>query len=306
MHKPRVLLVYKKDAFQHYVLERRDPHLRRLLRLGQRDIRALRRSHATHQRAIEIVLSCLHAADVHVDSAARADLLGTERYDLIVCVGGDGTFLQAARSLPAGPILGVNSDPEHSEAVFSAATTQTFPRYLDRALSGKLPQLLLCRLALRLNGRQLAQMAVNDVLLAHDNPATMSRYRLAIGGRVETQKSSGLWIATAAGSGSAVLAAGGKRLPWISRKFQYRPRELYLGRLSRPQLLGGVLRDKSTLRVTWLMRQGHVFVDGPHVSIPLRFADRLEIGICADWPVRVLGLKPKRGSRFPGSRAANS
>jgi NAD+ kinase len=118
----------------------------------------------------------------------------------------------------------------------------------------------------------------------------MSRYRLRIGGREETQKSSGLWVSTAAGSSSAVLAAGGARLPWGARRFQYRPRELYRGRLSRCRLTGRILPAGASLRVTWLMRRGSAFIDGPHLRVPLQFADRLEIRLSTGDPLRVLGL----------------
>ena len=136
--------------------------------------------------------------------------------------------------------------------------------------------------------------AINDILIVHDDPATMSRYRLALGRQRELQKSSGLWVATAAGSSSAVLAAGGTRLPWGAAKYQYRPRELYRGRLSHPRLTGGVLAAGSRLRVTWLMRRGSAFVDGPHVQVPLRFADELEVYLSFDDPLRVLGLTTKQ------------
>jgi len=160
-----------------------------------------------------------------------------------------------------------------------------------QALDGRLPALRLYRLQVVLNGRPLPHRALNDVLVVHDDPATMSRYRLRIGAREEAQKSSGLWVSTAAGSSSAVLAAGGVRLPWEAPKFQYRPRELYHGRLSRSRLTGGVLLAHARVQVTWLMRRGSIFIDGPHVKIPLRFADRLEIRLPLIEPLRVLGLQ---------------
>ena len=39
------------------------------------------------------------------------------------------------------------------------------------------------------------------------------------------------------------------------------------------------------------MRRGSAFIDGPHVKIPLRFADRLEIRLSLGVPLRVLGLR---------------
>ncbi len=292
MRKPRVLVVYKKDAYQHYLQEQQDPHLLRLLRRRHPDVSDMQRAHTIHERAIEAVMHALRQLPVEVELAYRSTLKATKRYDMVVSVGGDGTFLQAARTIHRTPILGVNSDPARSEAVFCAATHRSFPRLMRQALAVRLPELKLFRLTVTLNGRRLAQQALNDVLIVHDDPATMSRYRLHIGRRGETQKSSGLWVSTAAGSSSAVMAAGGVRLPWSAKRFQYRPRELYRGRLSRYRLTGGVLPSSARVRLTWLMRRGSAFIDGPHVKIPLRFADELELRLALSHPLRVLGLRP--------------
>lgn len=291
--RPRVLVVYKKDAYQQYIQEQQDPHLLRLLAKRHPDVLDMQRAHTIHEESIEAVTHTLRQLGVEFDLAYRANLSVTRRYHLVVSVGGDGTFLQAARSVSKTPILGVNSDPARSEAVFCAATRQSFGRLCRQALHGTLPELWLYRLQLNLNGKRFTQRALNDVLVVHDDPATMSRYRVRIGAREELQKSSGLWISTAAGSSSAVLAAGGVRLPWEAKTFQYHPREPYRGRLSHSQLTGGVLSPAMRLRVTWLMRRGSACIDGPHVKIPLRFSDQLEIGLSAADPLRVLGLRQK-------------
>jgi NAD+ kinase len=283
----RVLVVYKRDAYQHYLQRRRDPHLIRLLRRRHPDVIEMRQAHAVHQAALAAVLRSLRRLGVAYEVTHRTNVRLRQAYDLVVSVGGDGTFLHAARMTGGIPLLGVNSDPSRSEAVFCAATRRTVWALCRRALSGALPQMALYRLRLRLNGRRLPQRPVNDVLIVHDNPATMSRYRLHIGKREEVQKSSGLWVSTAAGSSSAILAAGGRRLPWSAKRFQYRPRELYQGRLSHARLAGAILSPRQVVRVTWLMQRGSAFIDGPHVRIPLRFADRLEVGLSLGDPVRV-------------------
>lgn len=290
----RVLVVYKKSAYQLHVLERRDPHLVRLLRRRHPEALDVRQAHAVHQATLETAVKSLKHLHVAYDLVYRAHLRTAARYDLVVSVGGDGTFLQASHVVADTPMLGVNSDPRRSEAVFCAATRTTLSRALRQALAGQLPQQRLYRLRVRLNSRPVAPLVLNDVLIAHDDPATMSRYRLRVGARQEDQKSSGLWIATAAGSSSAILAAGGKRLAWTAKQFQYRPRELYEGRLTRSRLTGGVLSMHRALEVTWLMREGAIFIDGPHVRHPLRFGDRLMVNLSLTHPLRVLGL---RGSR---------
>ena len=295
-HRPRVLVVYKKDAYRQFLQEQQDPRFIRLLRSRHPDVLDMQRAHRVHEEAMEAAVRTLRQLPVEVELASRATLKVTRRYDLVVSVGGDGTFLHAARSIRHAPILGVNSDPARSEAVFCAATRRTFPRLVRQALAGgagRLPALRLHRLQLRLNGKRLPQHAINEVLVAHDDPATMTRYRLRIGPRTETHKSSGLWVATAAGSSSAMMAAGGVRLPWGAQRFQYRPRELYRGRLSRYRLTGGVLDRQAVVRVTWLMRRGAAFLDGPHVKIPLHFADRLEIRLSLRDPILALGLGAK-------------
>lgn len=287
----RVLVVYKKSAFQLHVLDRKDRHLTRLLRVGQADMLDMRRGHDVHQAALDAVVETLEALHLRHDLVYRANLKTTARYDLIVAIGGDGTFLQAAHIAGATPILGVNSDPSRSEAVFCVATGETIGRVLRRIIAGRATPLTLHRLQVRLNGRVVPPLALNDVLITHDNPATMSRYRIAIGNRREDQKSSGLWIASASGSSSAICAAGGVRLPWSAKRFQYRPRELYHGRLSRYRLTGGVLAERQTVEITWLMREGSAFIDGPHVRHRLQFGDRLSVGLSATQPLRVLGVR---------------
>lgn len=286
-----VLVVYKKSAYQLHVLERRDPHLLRLLRKGDPDAVDMQRAHAVHQQAMDAVTDSLKRLQVGFSLVDRANFRTAARYDLVVTVGGDGTMLQAAHVVDDVPMLGVNSDPLRSEAVFCAATRDGFEHVLRQALAGRLDELTLYRLQVGLNGQRLRPLVLNDVLIAHEDPATMSRYRLKVGSSQEDQKSSGLWVATAAGSSSAVLAAGGRRLPWTARRFQYRPRELYQGRLSRYRLTGGVLPMATTVEVTWLMRRGSAFIDGPHVRFPLRFGDRLVVRLSPTAPLRLLGVR---------------
>jgi len=289
----RALVVYKKSAYQLYVVERRDTHLVRLLRQGHPDTRDIQQAHDVHQKTLDHVLQTLKMLHVPYRVVYRGHLRAStsQRSDLVISVGGDGTLLQAAHALRDTPILGVNSDRQRSEAVFCAATRHTFARIIRAALAGTLTERLLYRLHVRLNGRIVGPLVLNDVLIAHQDPATMSRYRIKIGASQEAQKSSGLWVATAAGSSSAILAAGGRPVTWSAKRFQYRPRELYRGRLSRYRLTGGVLEMGQTVEVRWLMREGAVFVDGPHVRLPVRFGDWVVVALSPHHPLRILGVR---------------
>lgn len=287
----RVLVVYKKSAYQLYIVERKEPRLVRLLRAREADALDMRHAHRAHQETLTAVVRALTRCRMPYDLVYRARLRTAARYDLVVSVGGDGTFLQASHAVRETPMLGVNSDPRRSEAVFCAATKDNVEAVLRQALSRRLPECRVYRLRLALNGRVAGPLILNDVLIAHEDPATMSRYRLMIGSRQEDHKSSGLWIASAAGSSSAILAAGGRRLPWTATRFQYRPRELYQGRLTRYRLTGGVLSMRERIELTWLMREGAAWIDGPHARFPLRFGDRVAMQLSLEHPLRILGIR---------------
>ena len=73
-------------------------------------------------------------------------------------------------------------------------------------------------------------------------------------------------------------------------RFQYRPREIYEGRLNRAHLRGNLLSSTARVDITWLMREGALFVDGPHLRHPLQFGDRITVCPSRRHPLRVLGL----------------
>jgi len=80
-----------------------------------------------------------------------------------------------------------------------------------------------------INDRLLPYYALNDLLVAHANPAAMTSYTLQLGTVSEPQRSSGLWIATAAGSTAAIRAAGGRMLPCVHGSCNIWMREPYNG-----------------------------------------------------------------------------
>jgi len=209
--------------------------------------------------------------------ACRGSSINYKRYDLIITVGGDGTFLEAARHLENQIILGVNSDPSWSVGRFCCATFKNFEKLLDKVLVRRALIKKFNRLRLSFSDGTKPMDVLNDILICHENPAAMSRYYLSVGKTKEEQKSSGIWIATAAGSSGGIHSAGGQLLPQEAQTFQYKPRELYKGRNVRYILKGGVLKPTQKITLTSLMREGVVFVDGSHVCLPFSFAAEIQV-----------------------------
>ncbi len=270
-----ILLFYKNSTYAGYFLSDR----RRLARmkgiLDQEEINRFRRTHDNHFWTLSYVEAVLKMRGLKFTKACRGSSLNFGLYDLIITVGGDGTFLEAARQLKRQVIWGINSDPNWSVGRFCSGNSQNFEMVLNKVLSNKALVKKFHRLSLSFSDDSPSINILNDILVCHHNPGAMSRYYLTVGGVKEEQRSSGVWIATAAGSSGGLHSAGGKILPQESKEFQYRPRELYHVKNTRYQLKGGSLKSTQRIALTSLMRDGVVFVDGSHVCQPFSFGSRI-------------------------------
>ena len=255
--------------------------------LARRDRRRIRQARLAHEAALRRVLERLRKSAVPFRVIRRVRRRVLHGFDLIISVGGDGTFLEAARGVRNQPILGVNSNPTRSAGSFCAATSFSFDRVLGQILRGGARVVRLNRLQPVLNRRPMDLPILNDVLITHRRPAAMSRYGLQIGRRLEEQRSSGLWIATAAGSTGAIRSAGAAILPRTSRDLLYQPRELYAADRNGNRLTGGRIPADAPIQISCLMREGLLCVDGEHVTLPFRYGDLLELRVFAH-PLRLV------------------
>lgn len=289
------LVVYKKSAFEQYVVGR-----------GRGEIpdaatrRAMLTAHENNARCIEEVKRVLEEAGLKFRATSRTELHhGSEHAngwvpDLVIPVGGDGTFLEASHQVRDRLIMGVNSSPDHSVGFFCAATRETFAGRLEGALAGKLAVTQMSRLEVHIEGERVPHLALNDVLLTHQNPGATSRYVLKIGAREEMQRSSGIWIATPAGSTAGIRTAGGMLLPIRTSRIQYAVREPFTPPGERrPRLMRGSVAGRPGIRVVSRMADGALFVDGPRHRFPLHIGTRVSVRT-SSIPLRVLGFNHAR------------
>lgn len=286
----KVLLVYKRSFLESHGGDRRI-----IAQLDPRSRTRLLRADVENRKARADVTAFLERRGVRYDAVVRGSAAARRRYELVVSLGGDGTFFAAARHVKDAPILGINSDPANSLGLWTCATRDTFPRPLELALEGRLPGTRLTRMALSINGRPIPEQPFNDVLFAHKNPAAMTRYRLEVDGRAEEQKSSGLWVATAAGSTAGIRSAGGRRMPVGSARLQYLVREPYAWPQRRYRFIRG-FADRVSL-TSGIVDAG-LWIDGARIRYDLHLGDRVDAR--RGEPILVLGYDDRRRKRlFP-------
>lgn len=275
-----VLLLHKKSAYSIYSGTG-----------SQRaEIKRYKKARDEHLKTLAMVERVLHKHGINYSRYARGPKIDYRRYGLVITVGGDGTFLEAARNASNQVLLGVNSAPGSSVGKLCVATQKNFENLILRMIAGKDFRVEPWqRLRLKLDGLSRLIDCLNDVLICHDNPAAVSRYDLKIGNIKEEQRGSGLWIATPAGSSGAIQSAGGRILEVIARKFQYLPRELFRGVNPAYHLKGGILTADQAVTVTSLMRNGSIFVDGTHVRLKFPFDATLKV-MLSPKPVKVIQI----------------
>ncbi len=289
MRPKNILLFYKASAYEIYLSHRLNILGNKINPVVLKHIRRSRQAHQRHYASLHKIEEILKKYKISYVKRCRGKTLDFRPYDVVMTVGGDGTFLEAARGVCNQLIVGINSNPEYSVGKLCVATAHNFEDILQSILKGNFKTMTLPRLRLKLDKQKTVVDVANDILVCHKNPAMMCRYCLKVGRRAEVQRSSGVWVATTAGSSGAIQSAGGKLLRMDEKKFQYMPRELYDGNKGQHHLRGGILNLKGSISLTSLMTGGVIFIDGAHFSFPFEYGSTLKI-FCSPIPIKTIKL----------------
>ena len=264
----KVLILYKQSTYKHFFLKKGESSLKNNL-IARRFIK----THHEHYGTLAKVERFFKTQGIPYSKLLRGGKNDLSAYDLIVTVGGDGTFLEGASQVKSQLMLGINSDPQWSVGRFCSADSENFANIILNILKGRYKARLLNRMKVSFQQSGIETLALNDILVCHRNPAAMSRYYLHFNGKKEEQRSSGIWVATAAGSTGAIRSAGGRILPEESTDLQFVVRELYCGKIGEPRHRSAIFKAKEQLRLTSLMKEGVVYVDGSHVNFLFPFGE---------------------------------
>lgn len=260
--------------------------LLKLEKLQPNYVKKLGDSERAHKVAIEAIkeILALHGLNLKVypEGTVDADL---EKADMVISIGGDGTFMSASHFLKKTPILGINSSPGSSIGRYCylkfEPNSSVFLESLEAILNGQYPPRALDRLELVVENELLPLKIINDVLISESNPATLSRYHIKFGSFSEFQRSSGIWVTTASGSSAAYQSSGGK--PFSSpneagnREFAFSVREPCAA--DRLKVLSGKLSSGGKLSIISAMSKGSLFMDGDYQRRDLPIGSELEISL---------------------------
>lgn len=282
----QVLVVYKKSTLQTYE-ELQDIKVDNWIeQVNTFDPDKLKDAHLAHEACLSYVLKILHKHHFDVETCYRNELnTDITRDRMIITVGGDGTVLSASHFVHDNPIIGVNSNPAHSVGSLCAASVDNFETVLEDSVKNKTHWQKIVRVGGSVDDVPLPFLALNEILVAHSNPAATSRYHIQMNGHEEDQKSSGVWICTSAGSTGATSSAGGEVQPLDDDKLQFVVREPYFVETPVPSLLTGFIGPEQTLTIVSKMVYGQIYFDGPYRSYSFPLGSRLVVhsGVAPLW-----------------------
>ncbi len=198
--------------------------------------------------------------------------------DLVVTLGQDGLVVNVAKYLKGQVVVAVNPDPERFDGVLLPFRAEQLPSALRAVAEGRfaLSRITMARVDLS-DGQHL--YAFNDFYIGIQNQSS-ARYTIRFGDREERQISSGVLVATPAGStgwlssfynmtaGIAAFLGSPVELPdpkmrWEERRLVFFVREPFASRWSEVELVAGALDAQHSLVMESHMAEGGlIFSDG--------------------------------------------
>jgi NAD kinase len=128
---------------------------------------------------------------------------------LIIIVGTDGTFLRTCRYVTNQHVICIGLESHSNECTLANFGILQLSK-LKEIIDGNYTEGIRQRLEVSINGFPLDEPVLNEVFFGSEKAYKLSEYEIQLGDRWETQKSSGVIIATGTGSTSWFSSAGGK------------------------------------------------------------------------------------------------
>jgi NAD+ kinase len=287
----RVLVISKRSAYDLYVRQNRLKRVAELLEREDPAVARMKRADAHHNETVEEVREALDRIGWKATFRERDRVTEVQGFDLVITIGGDGTLLWVSRAVSDTPMLGINSAPQDSVGFLCGTRKNEVYAYLKAIELGEIPKVRAARMSVSVDGEVVFRRVLNDVLFTHPVPAMTSKYIIEGTDGGEEQRSSGIWVSTAAGSTAAVRSAGGKIMALRSRMLQYVVREPYTPPGEVYAHAKGFVHPGDSLRVRSKMRDARLYADGSRTAVSVEMGQVVEFKTTEE-SIVLLGVSP--------------
>ena len=182
--------------------------------------------------------------------------------DLVIAVGGDGTFLRAAHFVGRQPLLGINSDVKNKEGFLMKSNKNNFGKKFKKIIQNEFKIRKLPRLEAYINSKKIGTLALNEFFLGARKSYHAAKYTVQVNHKKERQKSSGILITTPTGSYAWAKSCCNKTLSLNSKNFQLVIREPYEGNVFKNyKLKYKILTQNQKIKIVSEMLDGILTAD---------------------------------------------
>jgi len=241
-----------------------------------------------HEEATAKVIKILNKLNKEI-SCVKCNELKDAHFkdkDLVIAIGGDGTFIQTSHFLNQTPILGINSEPEVSEGALSSLKGEEID-FLDEILTGKYRIIQRPRVKVRKNGELIERHALNEVYIGSETQFHTSRYIIKLNGNEEEHRSSGVLVVTGSGSNAWYKSAGGKPFHYAEKKLKFLTREPFVRRVFKPKILNGEIKEGEKIIFESKRSTGGIIAIDSHLTYDFNIGDCIEIEL-SNCPLNVI------------------
>ena len=201
--------------------------------------------------------------------------------ELIISIGGDGTFLSASHFVKNQTIIGINSNKKRSEGVLTSESIENLKAKLKKIKEGKFRVKEYKRVKAKIFQKDkciLTEYALNEVYVGNVNPHHTSKYTLLFKGKKENQVSSGILISTGTGSSAWYKSMGGKPFSKTKNFLKFIVREPYSRKIHKTKIKKGKIKEKEVLEIKNFFSHNILAIDSIR-SYKLKKGDKVILSI---------------------------
>ena len=266
---------------------------------------------------LDIVKNTLkkYKIDCKLANRDRVKKVDFQNKDLIIAVGGDGTFLRTAHFINNQLLFGVNSDIKNKEGFFMKSDKNNFEKKLIGVMKNRIKIKRLPRLEAYINNTKIDTLALNEFFIGAQKSYHAAKYIIEVDGKPtktkgfrgtskikdfavqkiqkfsrtknakrflvkERHKSSGILITTPAGSHAWAKSCCNSPLPLNSKNYQFVVREPYEGNVFKNyKLKYCVLRKNQKISIISEMLDGIVIADSVSKEYGFKNGSKATIGL---------------------------
>lgn len=289
----RIFCVLKRTELEYH--QSTQERASRLSRLSPSKLEALTESANNQRSFVETLKNLTRSLGLPVEyfTESQLDQIKPASKDLVLSVGGDGTFLNCARHFDQATLLGLNSDyqPKAGPGSFGALTqvnrTNLEERLQDLA-QGRFRVDRWNRLQTEINGQLIPRYALNEIYYGQPLAYRTCDLNITQNGIAEDFNCSGVLVCTGMGSHAWHYNAGGSPFSNELEAFGFR---VLFPNLKRPlKFSSGIVSSRHSITLSPERDDYVLSFDGSLEVIQTNLGDQIRIFLAQNQGLKVVGF----------------